>query len=167
MFAEGIREIMALTWIDVADTAIKIGLGSLITALSGIAILKKTQSHELNKDRISFELERVTERKEKYVEFLAQSQALVQKYLNASCSCQGEDYINYLRIYNEIQIISDDVIRISAYELLCSVNEFIVINKSGLEREMRNSIRKNVDSCVGKMQKLAQRDIEKFRTMQT
>ncbi|WP_267811292.1 hypothetical protein, partial [Vibrio cholerae] len=59
------------------------------------------------------------------------------------------------------------VIRISAYELLCSVNEFIVINKSGLEREMRNSIRKNVDSCVGKMQKLAQRDIEKFRTMQT
>ncbi|WP_346338311.1 hypothetical protein [Vibrio parahaemolyticus] len=167
MFTVGTYNFMALTWIDVADTAIKIGLGSLITALSGLVILKKNQSHELNKNRLYMEVERATERKEKYVEFLAQSQALVQKYLNSSCSCQGDDYINYLRIYNEIQVISDDEIRLSAYAILCGVNEFIVINKSGLEREIRNSIRKNVDNCIGKMQKLAQLDIEKVRAMQT
>lgn len=157
---------MALTWIDVADSAIKIGLGSLITALSGMAILKKTQSHEFHKERLNIEYEKAEERKEKYVEFLAQSQALVQKYLHASCSCQGDDYINYLRVYNEIQIISEDEIRIVAYALFCGVNEFIVINKTGLEGELRKSIRQKIDTCVAEMQKRAQLNIEKSQTMQ-
>ncbi|MCQ6617938.1 hypothetical protein NO376_24895 [Escherichia coli] len=41
---------MATEWVDVADNAVKIGLGSLLTILGGGWLtLKLTQKHELKK----------------------------------------------------------------------------------------------------------------------
>lgn len=40
---------MATAWVDVADNAVKIGLGSLLTILGGVT-LKLTQKHELKKE---------------------------------------------------------------------------------------------------------------------
>ncbi|XJC23767.1 hypothetical protein AB2F10_25950 (plasmid) [Escherichia coli] len=40
---------MATAWVDVADNAVKIGLGSLLTILGGLT-LKLTQKHELKKE---------------------------------------------------------------------------------------------------------------------
>ena len=40
-----------MTWIEVADTAVKIGLGALITAIGGFIILWKTHCHEVKKER--------------------------------------------------------------------------------------------------------------------
>ncbi|MGU3851197.1 hypothetical protein ACVZDH_26360 (plasmid) [Escherichia coli] len=42
---------MATEWVDVADNAVKIGLGSLLTILGGWLTLKLTQKHELKKKR--------------------------------------------------------------------------------------------------------------------
>lgn len=149
---------MDLTPIDVLDTAIKIGLGSLITAISGLAVLKMTQSHEEKKELKNYYYKAQEERKTIYVNFLSQSQSLVQEHLLSPCNCRGDDYKNYLRIYSEVQIISPDHIRISSYELLSAVNQFIVFDHSrGLEisREMR----KTVNEKVGIFQKLAQEDV--------
>lgn len=41
---------MATEWVDVADNAVKIGLGSLLTILGGWLTLKLTQKHELKKE---------------------------------------------------------------------------------------------------------------------
>jgi len=40
-----------MTWIEVTDTAIKIGLGAIITAIGGCIILSKTHAHELKKEK--------------------------------------------------------------------------------------------------------------------
>lgn len=41
---------MVTAWVDVADNAVKIGLGSLLTILGGGVTLKLTQKHELKKE---------------------------------------------------------------------------------------------------------------------
>lgn len=40
-----------MTWIEVTDTAIKIGLGAIITAIGGYVILSKTHAHEVKKEK--------------------------------------------------------------------------------------------------------------------
>lgn len=151
---------MDLTPLDVLDTAIKIGLGSLITAISALTVLKKTQSHEERKELKDHYYKTQKERKIKYIELLSQSQSLVQGYLKSPCSCQGDDYRNYLSIYNEVQIISPDHIRIASFELLTAVNQFIVFDHSR-EFELSIKMRKAVNDYVGKLQKLAQEDVTK------
>lgn len=58
---------MILTPLDVLDTAIKIGLGSLITAISGYFILKMTHSHEDKKELKNHYYKLQEERKTKYI----------------------------------------------------------------------------------------------------
>ncbi|WP_249523770.1 hypothetical protein [Escherichia coli] len=43
---------MATEWVDVADNAVKIGLGALITIVGGWITLKLTLRHEIRKDVI-------------------------------------------------------------------------------------------------------------------
>lgn len=40
----------ALTWIDVVDTAVKIGLSGVIAAAGGYMLAKRNQKHEFNKE---------------------------------------------------------------------------------------------------------------------
>lgn len=147
---------MDMTWINVADTAIKIGLGSLITAISGYLILSKNHSHEEQKENQNQFYRLQEEKKSKYVAFLSQSQALVQSHLFTSCTADTDEYKSYLHTFNEVQIISPDEVRLVAYNLLTSVNEFIVINKNGLERDLGKSLRGAVDKNLGFFQKIAQ-----------
>lgn len=44
---------MATEWVDVADNAVKIGLGALITIVGGWITLKLTHCHEIRKDAIA------------------------------------------------------------------------------------------------------------------
>ena len=150
---------MELTWIDVADTAIKIGLGSLITAVSGYLVLIKNRSFEEDKELRNSFYRLQEEKKSKYVEFLSQSQSLVQSYLMSKCNCDTEEYKRYLRAFNEAQIISSDEIRMAAYKLHAAVDQFIVINKNGLEAELSRKIRKAVNDSVGYFQKISQDEV--------
>jgi hypothetical protein len=72
---------MDLTWINVVDTAVKIGLGAFISAVSGYLILTKTQAHEGQKEEKLRYYQLQEEKKLKYVEFLSQSQELIQSHL--------------------------------------------------------------------------------------
>ncbi|WP_351188639.1 hypothetical protein [Shewanella sp. TB4-MNA-CIBAN-0142] len=150
---------MDLTWINVADTAIKIGLGALITAVSGYLVLKQTHDHGNNKERKDRFYNLQEDRKAMYINFLSQSISLVQTHLSTSCTCDTEKYNEFLRTYSEVQISSTDEIRIAAFKLLSSVNEFIVINKNGLEREMKCGLRQAVNDNSGIFQLLAKVDV--------
>ena len=152
---------MDITWIEVADTAIKIGLGALITAVSGYLILLHSQSVEEEADRRNRFYKLQEEKKIKYVDFLSKSQALVQSYVSSSCDCDTDEYKNYLRAFNEVQILSSDHIRLQSHKLLMSVNEFIVTNKNGLERDIRCKLRVAVDENVSLLQKLVQLEVTK------
>lgn len=150
---------MELTWIEVADSAIKIGLGSIITAVSGYLVLTKTRSSEVDAERRNSFYRLQEEKKSKYVEFLSQSQGLVQSYLTTNCYCDTEEYKRYLRAFNEAQIISSDEIRMAAYNLHAAVDQFIVTNKNGIEASLLRDIRKAVNDSVGYFQKIAQVEV--------
>jgi len=150
-----------ITWVNVADTAVKIGLGALISAISGYVVLKIKLSHEERKEKESYYYRLQEEKKIKYVEFLSQSQSLVQSYLNTSCTADTDDYKNYLRSFNEVQIISNDEIRMAAYDLSSAVCQFIVIRKNDQEVELLKSMRNAVNEKTGIFQKLAQLEVTK------
>jgi hypothetical protein len=152
---------MDITWVNVVDTAVKIGLGSLITAISGYLILGKNQSHDDQKENKNQFFKLQEEKKSKYVAFLSQSQGLVQSHLFTSCTADTGEYKSYLHAFNEVQIISPDEIRLAAHNLLTSVNEFIVINKNGLERDLGKALREAVDKNLGFFQKMAQVEVTK------
>ncbi|EPY6161512.1 peptidase M14 [Yersinia enterocolitica] len=122
---------MTIEWVDVADNAVKIGLGSAITCLGGWLILKLTQRHEINKEVVAQRLKEIEKKTERYIEFLSMSQSLMQTYLWTECNGSSEDYLKYMRIHNEISITSNNEIRIAAFNLQSAVSLFIIQNKNG------------------------------------
>ena len=152
---------MEITWIDVADTAVKIGLGALISAISGYIVLKIKLSHEEKKERRNYYYNLQEEKKVKYVEFLSQSQGLVQSYLNTSCTADTTEYKDYLRSFNEVQVISNDEVRMAAYDLLSAVGQFVVIRKNDQEVQLLKEMRSAVDKKTGLFQKLVQLEVTK------
>lgn len=50
---------MALEWVDVADSAVKIGLGALITIVGGWITLKLTHLHEIRKEAVAQRLREI------------------------------------------------------------------------------------------------------------
>lgn len=76
---------MALEWVDVADSAVKIGLGALITIVGGWITLKLTHLHEIRKEAVAQRLRDIDKKTDRYIDFLSSSQLLMQKYLYESC----------------------------------------------------------------------------------
>jgi hypothetical protein len=150
---------MGLTLIAVLDTAVKIGLGALISAVSGYLVLVKTQSHEENKeDKIRF-YRLQEEKKSKYVEFLAQSQELIQSYLDKSALPDSDEYKRYMRAFNEVQIISNDELRVPAFNLMSDVSHFIFLRKTDQDIELEGRMVQEARNKVSIFQKLAQLEV--------
>ena len=152
---------MDLTWINVVDTAVKIGLGSLISALAAYLALIKSQSHEYQKEARSHFYRLQEEKKSKYVELLVQSQELIQANLYASYSPDSEGYKKYLRAFNEVQIISSDPIRLAAFNLVSDVQAFIFLNKNQQEIELVDKMVASAREKVSIFQKVAQGEVTK------
>ncbi len=147
-----------LTWIDVVDTSVKIGFGAIITAISGYLVLRKTQTHEIQQyNREKFQ-KLQEEKKLKYVEFLAQSQELIQSHLYIDGLGDSEEYKKYLRAFNEVQIISNDQIRLEAYKVMQEVSTFVFLNKE-LDTDLQDKIIKIAREKVSLFQKVAQDEV--------
>ncbi|MEQ6889109.1 hypothetical protein ABE957_10535 [Halomonas sp. CS7] len=150
---------MDLTWISIADTAVKIGFGATISALSGYFVLVKKQGHEDRKEQRKYFHMLQEEKKSKYVEFLSLSQELIQNYLYDSCSPAADDYKRYLRIFNEVQIISSDAIRVTAFEAMHAVQSFILLRKNQQEHRLLEEMVKDARKKISKLQKVAQKEV--------
>lgn len=152
---------MDLSWINVADTAVKIGLGALISALAAYIALIRSQSHEEEKENREHFYKRQEENKSKYVELLVQSQELIQSHLYTSCSPDSNAYKKYLRAFNEVQIISNDPIRLAAFNLVSDVQAFIFLNKNQQEIDLVDKIAASARENVSIFQKIAQDEVTK------
>lgn len=150
---------MDLTWINVADTAVKIGLGALISALATYLALIKNQLHEEQKEARAQFYKLQEEKKCKYVELLVQSQELIQAHLYASCAPDSESYKKYLRAFNEVQIISSDSIRLAAFNLVSDVQAFIFLNKNQQEIDLIDKMAVSAREKVSIFQKVAQDEV--------
>ncbi|MEN4931263.1 peptidase M14 [Erwinia billingiae] len=153
---------MASEWVEVADNAVKIGLGSALTILGGYLTLKLTQRHELKKESVALELKETAKKTERYVEFLSLSQSLMQTYLYTQCSADGDDYVRYLRIHNEISVTSNNEIRHAAFETQLAVSQFITFNKGG-NIELIDAFRDEGRNQVSAFQALANAELSQDR----
>ena len=152
---------MDCSWIDVVDTAVKIGLGALISAISGYVVLVKTQWYSKEKEDSERFYKHQEEKKSKYVELLSQSQELIQTFLYESASPDSEEYKMYLRVFNEVQIISSDEVRKSAFNLMSSVSSFMFLRKNEQEVEIIDGMVKSAHENVSFFQKIAQSEATK------
>jgi hypothetical protein len=152
---------MDLSWINVADTAVKIGLGALISALAAYIALIRSQSHEKEKENREHFYKRQEEKKSKYVELLVQSQELIQSHLYTSCSPDSDAYKKYLRAFNEVQIISNDPIRLAAFNLVSDVQAFIFLNKNQQEIDLVDKMVASAREKASIFQKVAQDEVTK------
>lgn len=153
---------MDLTWISVVDTAVKIGLGAGVSGLAGYLALIKSQSHENRKEgRANFH-KMQEERKFKYVEFLSLSQELIQTYLFESCPPASNEYKSYLRAFNEVQIISNDSIRLAAFEVMSGVQSFICLNKAQQDHELLDEMVASAREKISIFQKVAQQEVTRY-----
>ena len=151
---------MIMTWIEVIDSAVKIGLGAIISAVAGFLMLFRNQKHELTKDEALHQRQVAASKKSLYVDFLATSHVLVQKYRDNQSRADGEDYFSYLRLYHELEIVADDPLRICAYNLLNAVNVFIVLRKGEMQDDdLFKAMRGEVDNRIGEFQYLAKLDM--------
>lgn len=150
---------MELSWIDVVDTAVKIGFGAVITAISGYLVLIRSQSYESDKEIKERFYKLQDEKKVKYVEFLAQSQELIQSHLYTSSMPNSEEYKCYLRIFNEVQIVSSDEVRAIAYKLMSAISHFIFLNKNAQEAELVSDMVMLAREEVALFQKVAQIEV--------
>ncbi|WP_409439352.1 hypothetical protein [Psychromonas sp. GE-S-Ul-11] len=119
-----------MDWVNVADTAVKIGLGALISAISGFCVLKKTQEHEFEKEQWTNFLKRQEVQKAKYVEFTSSSHKLTYDHVNFCSGFETDDYKTFLMLYNEVAIISPKNVQAAAHQLFDCTNQYIGFNKN-------------------------------------
>lgn len=142
---------MAVAWVDVADSAVKIGLGALITIVGGWVTLKLTHRHEIRKEAVAQRLRDIDKKTDRYIDFLSSSQTLMQKYLYASCDPGGEDYTNYMRLHNIVSLTSSSELRGYAFVTQAKVSEFILLRKPN-DKEVINSCRDEARNSVSMLQ---------------
>ncbi|EKD7541471.1 peptidase M14 [Salmonella enterica] len=141
---------MALEWVDVADSAVKIGLGALITIVGGWITLKLTHLHEIRKEAVAQRLREIDKKTDRYIDFLSSSQLLMQKYLYESCDPGGEDYADYMRLHNIVSLTSSSELRVYAFDTQAKVSQFILLRKpSDLIDSYRNAARDSVSMLQG------------------
>lgn len=122
--------------------------------------LKLTKRHETEKDaRVLYFKER-NKKTERYAEFFALSQSLMQPYLQSQCDGKSEDFLNYLRIHNEISITSDETVRVAASSLQHAVSLFIIQSEAG-EIELIDKLRNNGREQVSIFQTIAHSELIK------
>jgi hypothetical protein len=153
-----------LTWIDVIDSAVKIGLGASIGAVASYFTLKKTQSFEADSRKESFFYRTQEERKKAYIDFSTQSHALIQEYRYASCDADNDDYKNYLSIFSNLQILCEDAVRAAVSEAFNAVTVYITFSKQSSSSDDDNYFKlyddllKSAKLKLAVFQKVAQMD---------
>lgn len=154
-----------MTWIDVIDSAVKIGLGAFIAAVASYITLKKTQNFEVNQRKEAFFYKSQDERKLIYIDFSAQSHALIQKYNYEWCDATKEDYKAYLILFSNIQILCEDAIRSSTSDAFNAVTVFITFNKQNLiagdddVSKLHDDLRDSARLKLAIFQQVAQMDV--------
>jgi hypothetical protein len=146
---------MTTNWIDVVDTALKIGLGSLISMISGYLVLLKSQQHEASKDAIVRFYALQEERKQKYVELMSLGCLLSQDTPPSTKTIGSKEYIEFTSVHNQIQIIANNPIRTTAYNYYSSVNEYIHCGSSQIQREDRKEYIRRINDTLGEFQLMA------------
>ena len=147
------------------DSAVKIGLGAFVAAVASYFTLRKTHSFEVDSRKEAFFYKNQEERKSVYIDFSAQSHALIQKYTYAWCDSSKDEYKVYLTVFSSLQILCADSVRAAASEAFNAVTVFIISNKQNLssgdssDSKLHDDLMNNARFKLAVFQKVAQWDV--------
>ncbi|WP_299664457.1 hypothetical protein [uncultured Psychromonas sp.] len=147
-----------MTLIDILDSAVKIGLGAVITAIASYVTLNKTQAFESTKRSEEYFYKKQDERKSIYVSFSILSQTLIQKYEFSWCEKSGDDYKEYIAAYNHVQILSSNFVRNHATVVFNAVTVFVGFHQSESDEtiELHKNLRNQAIESLAAFQAIAQ-----------
>lgn len=137
---------MATEWIDVADNAVKIGLGSALTILGGYLTIKLSQRHELAQRRRDFDA-----KAGRYIDFLSSSRMMMQKYMMSPFRADGEDYIEYTKLHETVSLMTTNhVMRQLAFDTYMAVSEACIMGTAN--RDEKSPVRAAAEKVVSQFQ---------------
>lgn len=146
------------TLLDILDTAVKIGLGTFISAISGYAVLRKTQKHEKELKK-SEHINKLQEHKRSlYINYSTQSDLMLEKYQSSTMATTDVDFLDYLRAYNELQILCSDDIRVVSTSVYNLVIAYSGANKLTGNEELHGEILLEARNAIRGFQKIVQLD---------
>jgi hypothetical protein len=151
-----------LDWVNVADTSIKIGLGALISAISGYLVLRKTHEHEEQKEIRANFYKRQEDKKLKYIEFSSTAYSLVYHHVFTKSDFETDEYKSFLRCFNEVSIISTEELQASSSILFDTINQYIGMDKShtsDTREELILKLRENVNTALISFQNKAMKAV--------
>lgn len=129
-----------------ADTVVKIGLGAFIGAIFGYIGLKSNQKHENSKLKKERFYQQQQEKKQVYIEFLAQSESLIQQHIYNTTTPDTLVCRELTRSHINVTLISEENLKVIADETLHAVLKFASLRNqdefSGLLNQARGAMNK-------------------------
>ncbi|WP_370944558.1 hypothetical protein [Enterobacter hormaechei] len=142
---------MATEWVDVADNAVKIGLGSVLTILGGYLTLKLSQRHELRKEALIQQRKDFDVKAGRYIDFLSSSRMMMQKYMISPFRPDGEDYIEYTRLHETVSLMTTNhVMRQLAFDAYLAVSQACLMGTA--DRDEKAPVRAAAEKAVNQFQ---------------
>lgn len=142
---------MATEWVDVADNAVKIGLGSVLTILGGYLTLKLSQRHELRKEALIQRRKDFDVKAGRCIDFLSSSRMMMQKYMTSPFRADGEDYIKYTRLHETVSLMTtNQIMRKMAFDAYIAVSEACIMGTAN--RDEKAPVRKAAEDAVSQFQ---------------
>ena len=149
---------MATEWVDVADNAVKIGLGSALTILGGYLTLKLSQQHELRKEALIQRRKDFEVKAERYVNFLFCSRMMLQKYMMSSLRHYCEDYIEYTRLHETVSLTcASNTMRKLAFDAYNAVSDACTMGTAN--RDEKKPVREKAKVALDKFQGFASEEL--------
>jgi hypothetical protein len=131
----------SLTWIEVVDTGLKIGLGAFFGVGGTLLTLWMNHKHEINKISIERTYKENDEINLLYIDFSVQSHRLIEIFEYKSCDTTSSEYINYLTVFHKLQILSTDRVKAATTSTFNKVLVHIVANKNNEVYEHHDQLR--------------------------
>ncbi len=151
---------MATEWVDVADNAVKIGLGSALTILGGYLTLKLSQRHELRKEALIRRRKDFEVKTERYVNFLSSSRKMLQKYTISNFKPDGDDYMELTRQHETLSLTcSNSIIRELAFDAYYAVSHACTMGTAN--RDEKAPARKKAKEALDKFQGFASEELRR------
>ncbi|MHB9348744.1 MULTISPECIES: hypothetical protein [Enterobacter] len=142
---------MVTEWVDVADNAVKIGLGSMLTILGGYLTLKLSQRHELRKEALIQRRKDFDAKAGRYIEFLSSSRMMLQKYMVFPFRPDGEDYIEYTKLHETVSLMStNQIMRKLAFDTYIAVSQACLMATAN--RDEKAPVRLAAEDAVSQFQ---------------
>ena len=136
---------------EVADNAVKIGLGSALTILGGYLTIKLSHGHELKKEALVQRRKDFDVKAGRYIDFLSTSRMMMQKYMISPFRPDGEDYIEYTKLHEMVSLMSTNrVMRQLAFDAYLAVSQACLMGTAN--RDEKAPVRAEAEKLVSQFQ---------------